>query len=386
MIRHQVQPRWDWKEEADRVGFTFHHMDGQQYWDESAWYGFTLAQAEEIEAAAKTLHALCLDFVAEAVKSERIMERLAIPAAHRDYVAETWTRGDPSLYGRFDFAYDGKGPPKLYEYNADTPTSIFETAVFQWLWLEARIKDGTLPAGADQFNSLFEKLRDRFGAIFPNGGYVHFSSDPDHVEDRQTVKFLEDLAVQAGLTPKFVSIHDIGLDADGHFVDEQNDIIQAAFKLYPWEMMLREDYAANVATAGAQFLEPAWKSLLSNKGLLPMLWERHAGHPNLLEAWFEDDPGAAGLGDSYVRKPLFSREGANIELVEGGVAEPVLDQGYGAEGWIRQALWKPPVFEGNYPVIGAWIVGEEAAGMGVREDSGPVTRNMSRYLPHAIVG
>jgi glutathionylspermidine synthase len=385
LIRHQVQPRWDWKEEADRVGFTFHHMDGQQYWDESAWYGFTLQQAEEIETAAETLHAMCLDFVAEAVKSERIMERLAIPEAHRDYVADTWTRGDPSLYGRFDFAYDGKGPPKLYEYNADTPTSIFETAVFQWLWLEARIKDGALPANADQFNSLFEKLRDRFGAIFPNGGYVHFSSDPDHVEDRQTVKFLEDLAVQAGLTPKFVSIHDIGLDGDGRFVDEQNDIIQAAFKLYPWEMMLREDYAENVAASKTMFLEPAWKSLLSNKGLLPMLWERHAGHPNLLEAWFEDDPGAAALGDSYVRKPLFSREGANIELVEAGVSEPVLDQGYGAEGWIRQALHKPPKVDGNYPVIGAWIVGEEAAGMGIREDSGPVTKNMSRYLPHAIV-
>jgi glutathionylspermidine synthase len=385
LIRHSIQPRWDWKEEADRVGFTFHHMDGQQYWDESAWYGFTLQQAEEIETAAETLHAMCLDFVAEAVKSERIMARLAIPEAHRDYVAETWQRGDPSLYGRFDFAYDGKGPPRLYEYNADTPTSIFETAVFQWLWLEARIKDGSLPANADQFNSLFEKLRDRFGAIFPNGGYVHFSSDPDHVEDRQTVKFLEDLAVQAGLTPKFVSIHDIGLDSDGRFVDEQNDIIQAAFKLYPWEMMLREDYAENVAASKTQFLEPAWKSLLSNKGLLPMLWERHAGHPNLLEAWFEDDAGAAALGDNYVRKPLFSREGANIELVEAGVAEPVLDQGYGAEGWIRQALWKPPKFDGSYPVIGAWIVGEEAAGMGIREDSGPVTKNMSRYLPHAIV-
>ena len=265
MIRHPIQPRWNWKDEADRVGFTFHHMDGQQYWDESAWYGFTLQQAEEIEAAAEGIHALCLDFVAEAVKSERIMERLAIPAEQRDYVAETWTRGDPSLYGRFDFAYDGKGPPKLYEYNADTPTSIFETAVFQWLWLEGRIKDGTLPANADQFNSLFEKLRDRFTAIFPNGGYVHFSSDPDHVEDRQTVKFLEDLALQAGLEPKFVSIHDIGLDGDGRFVDEQNDIIQAIFKLYPWEFMFREDYAPNIAASKTQFLEPAWKSLLSTR-------------------------------------------------------------------------------------------------------------------------
>jgi glutathionylspermidine synthase len=386
MKRHIIQPRAGWRDEAARVGFTFHHLDGALYWDERAWYEFTLAQAETVEDAAAAIHAMCLEFVAEAVDSERIMERLAIPEAARDYVAATWKRGDPSLYGRFDFAYDGVGPPKLYEYNADTPTSIFETAVFQWLWLEARIKDGTLPAGADQFNSLFDQLRDRFAAIFPNGGYVHFSSDADAVEDRQTVKFLEDLAVQAGLQPKFVAIDQIGLDADGRFVDEANDIIQAIFKLYPWEMMLRETYAANVADSKTQFLEPAWKSLLSNKGLLPMLWERHAGHPNLLAAFFEDDPAAAGLGDSYVRKPLFSREGANIELVDRGVATPVLDQGYGAEGWIRQALHIPPVFDGNYPVIGAWIVGDQPAGMGIREDVGPVTKNMSRYLPHAIVG
>ncbi|MBX3479318.1 MAG: glutathionylspermidine synthase family protein [Caulobacter sp.] len=386
MKRRSIRPRPDWKDEAARVGFTFHHMDGAPYWDESAFYEVTLAQAEAVEDAAAEIHAMCLDFVAEAVKSERIMARLAIPEAHRDYVAETWERGDPTLYGRFDFAYDGESPPKLYEYNADTPTSIFETAVFQWLWLEGRIKDRTLPADADQFNSLFEKLRDRFTAIFPNGGFVHFSSDADSVEDRQTVKFLEDLAAQGGLEPRFVAIDQIGLDADGRFVDDGDNIIQAIFKLYPWEMMLREPYAENVAGSKTQFLEPAWKSLLSNKGLLPMLWERHAGHPNLLEAWFEDDAGAAGLGDSYVRKPLFSREGANIELVDQGRRAEVLDQGYGAEGWIRQALHVPPRFEGNYPVVGAWIVGDEPAGMGIREDDSPVTKNMSRYLPHAIVG
>jgi hypothetical protein len=386
MKRQIIRPRPDWKAQAEQVGFTFHHMGGQLYWDERAWYEFTLDQAETVETASAELHAMCLDFVAEAVKSERIMARMAIPEAARDYVAETWTRGDPSLYGRFDFAYDGITPPRLYEYNADTPTSIFETAVFQWLWLEGRLADGALPAGADQYNSLFEKLRDRFKAIFPGGGFVHFASDPDTVEDRQTVRFLEDIAVQAGLDPKFTAMEAIGLDADGRFVDADNFIIQAIFKLYPWEMMLREPYAANLAASKTLFLEPAWKSLLSNKGLLPMLWERHAGHPNLLEAWFEEDPGAANLGRSWVRKPLFSREGANIELVDRGRRGPIQDQGYGAEGWIRQALHPLPRFGGHYPVIGAWIVGDEPAGMGLREDRGRVTRDLSRYLPHAIVG
>jgi glutathionylspermidine synthase len=380
------RPRRGWRGKADAVGFTYHHMDGRLYWDERAWYAFTLAEIEDdLEPATANLHAMCLELVAEAVRSEALMTRLAIPKSAWDYVAGSWNSREPSLYGRFDFAYDGHGPPKLYEYNADTPTSLFESAVFQWLWLEDRIADGALPAGADQFNSVYEQLLDRFRAIFPDGGFVHFASDPDAIEDRQTVRFLEDVAKQAGLEPQFVPMQQIGLDADGRFVDAENYLIGAIFKLYPWEEMLREPYAANLAAAKAQFIEPAWKSILSNKGILPLLWERHLGHPNLLESWFEDDPRAAALGSSYVRKPLFSREGANIELVKNGRHSKVLDQGYGGEGWIRQALHVLPRFAGHYPVIGSWVIGDEPAGIGIREDRSRVTQNFSRFLPHAIL-
>jgi glutathionylspermidine synthase len=166
---------------------------------------------------------------------------------------------------------------------------------------------------------LHEKLIARFGQIFAPGSFLHFASVPDHVEDRQTVRYLEDLASQAGLDPKFVAIDRIGLDAEGKFVDDEGWIVQAIFKLYPWEDMFREPYAEKLAGSGAMFLEPAWKAILSNKGLLPLLWDRHPGHPNLLPAFFDDDAaGKADLGNSYVRKPLFSREGWDIELVDRG--------------------------------------------------------------------
>jgi glutathionylspermidine synthase len=299
---------------------------------------------------------------------------------------DSWVNRAPSLYGRFDFAYDGAGPAKLYEYNADTPTSIYETGTFQWIWLEDMIAAGKLPAGADQFNSLHEKLEQRFRTLFPNGGFVHFASDPYSVEDRQNVKYLEDIAKQAGIEPKFVPVAEIGLDADGRFIDQDNYLIQALFKLYPWEDMFREDYAEKIKGSRTQFLEPAWKAVLSNKGMLPLLWARHAGHPNLLPAFFEGDPRAAELGQSYVRKPLFSREGANIELVDQGRKAKVLDQGYGEEGHIVQALHTLTAFDGNYPVVGAWVVGEEPAGIGIREDRSRVTKNLSRFVPHVIVG
>lgn len=386
MRRILLKPRRDWLAKAEAVGFTWHHADGARYWDERACYVFTLAQVEDhVEAAAQDLHHMCLALVDEVVGSEALMARLAIPEGCRDLVAASWKAKEPSLYGRFDFGYDGAAPPKLYEYNADTPTSIYEAAVFQWLWLEDRIADGTFGPDTDQFNSLYEKLIARFRDIFPAGGFVHFSSDADHAEDRQTVRFLEDVAAQAGLEPKFVAVKDIGLDADGRFVDAEDYLIGAIFKLYPWEEMFRDDYAGKIAGSKARFIEPAWKAILSNKGLLPLLWERHAGHPNLLEAYFDDDPQAASLGRSYVRKPLFSREGANVELYDNGRRGRVLDQGYGAEGWIRQELSPPPRFGANYPVVGAWMIGDEPAGMGVREDRGRITRDRSRFVPHVIL-
>lgn len=386
MRRIPLKPRRDWKAKAEAVGFTWHHADGALYWDERACYAFTLSQVEDhIEAAAAELHQMCLALVGEVVASEALMGRLAIPEPLRDVVADAWKAQAPSLYGRFDFGYDGASPPKLYEYNADTPTSVYEAGVFQWLWLEDRIADGTFGGGTDQFNSLYDKLIARFGEMFPNGGFVHFSSYENHLEDRQTVRFLEDVAAQAGIEPKFVAIDQIGLDANGRFVDAENFLIGAMFKLYPWEDMFRDDYGTKLGASGTRFIEPAWKALLSNKGLLPLLWERHAGHPNLLESYFDDDPRAAVLGRSYVRKPLFSREGANVELYDKGRRGRVLDQGYGAEGWIRQALAPPPRFGGHYPVVGAWMVGDEPAGMGLREDRGRITRDRSRFVPHVIL-
>jgi glutathionylspermidine synthase len=127
----------------------------------------------------------------------------------------------------------------------------------------------------------------------------------------------------------------------------------------------------------AAIIEPAWKMLLSNKALLVMLWELYAGHPNLLPASFSE----ASLSGEYVKKPLLAREGANVTLRtrSGERFEP---GGYGAEGYVYQALAALPDFAGRYPVIGSWIVGDEPAGIGIREYDSPITRNSSRFVPH----
>lgn len=388
MERVSAAERPGWEDVAREMGFTFHHAEGQRYWDERAYYRFTLDEVEgAIEGPSGELHQMCLALVGEVVGSQELMERLAIPPDMRDVVAGSWARRSPSLYGRFDFSYAGEGAPaKLLEYNADTPTSIFETALFQWRWLEDMIAAGRLPEHADQYNRLHEALVERFGALFTKGSLVHFASDAAHVEDRQTVRYLEDVARQAGLEPEFVAVDRIGVDADGRFVDEQGVLIAALFKLYPWEDMLREPYAAKLPGSPTLFLEPAWKSVLSNKGMLPLLWERHRGYPNLLPAAFGDDEAAlAEIGPRYVRKPIFSREGADIELVDRDQRQRGPEGGYGEEGWIVQQLAALPDFDGGRPVIGSWIVGDEPVAMSVREDDGAITGDLARFVPHAIV-
>ena len=384
MQRIPCPERDDWQATAEAAGFDFHTMDGERYWDERAYYAFTLDEIErQIEGPSGDVHAMCIELVKRAMADESILRRLKIPAACWPIIRESWQRGDATLYGRFDFSFDGKGPAKLLEYNADTPTSLFEAAVFQWTWLEQAIERRIIPKRADQFNSIHENLIARWKDIAP-GGRLHLAGSYENPEDATTLNYLEDTAHQAGLATTALDIESIGLNA-GKFVDLDDQPIDLAFKLYPWEWMLRDAFGAWVQRAPTRWIEPPWKIVLSNKGILPLLWEMFPNHPNLLPAFFEEDEKAAQLGTSYVRKPIYSREGANIELISAGAARAREDGPYGREGYVRQGFAPLPSFAGQYPVIGSWIIGETPCGLSIREDATPITGNTSRFIPHAIV-
>ena len=385
-MRRIVCPeRDDWRVTAETCGFDFHTLDGERYWDERAYYAFTLDEIEQqIETPTGDIDAMCLELVGRAVDDEKYLRRLRIPEAFWPLISESWHRDDPSLYGRLDFSFAARGPAKLLEYNADTPTSIFEAAVFQWTWLEQAIERHIIPARADQFNSIHERLIEAWKKL-AGGRHVHLAGMLANPEDAGTLAYLEDTARQAGLATTLIDIEDIGLTDHGLFVDLDNRPIELSFKLYPWEWMFHDAFGAELAKTPARWIEPPWKSLLSNKGMLPLLWEMFPGHPNLLPAFFEDDPNAGQLGTSFVRKPLYSREGANVALVSSGVTLVEQEGPYGAEGFIRQALAPLPQFSGQYPVIGSWLVDHAPCGLSIREDENPITGNTSRFVPHAIL-
>lgn len=370
MQRHRCIPRADWRTTVEATGLTYHTHETGPYWDESVCYELTASEVDVLEKAAHALHYLCID-AAEVVIQRGWWDRLGIPAAAIPAILRSWERDDFSLYGRFDLAFGGSGAPKLLEYNADTPTALVEAAVTQWFWLQ------DMQPGADQFNSLHERLIEAWRRWA--GRTVHFSAIKEHAEDEQTVLYLRDTCEQAGVVTRSVSIEDLGWDASRRsFVDLDGARIERAFKLYPWEWLWHEEFAPHLVHDPVQFIEPAWKMLLSNKGLLPVLWELFPEHPNLLPAYGSAEP----LGSRYVRKPKLSREGANVSWIENGAAVEETGGDYGAEGYVYQAIAEPADFDGNYPVCGVWMVDHEPAGLGIREDTRRITGNLSRFVPH----
>lgn len=385
MRKVELAERPDWRTTALREGFAFHTIDGERYWDERGYYQFSEDQVvHDLHGPTTELHAMCLDAVGRIVESEALMARLAIPPAFFDLVRRSWQEGQAHLYGRFDFSYDGNGPAKLIEANYDTPTSLYEAAAFQLIWLEEQIQRGVLPADASQFNTLAEDLVQAFAAM-PGHGEFHFSTISGSLEDRGTTDFLRKMAEHAGIRTRHIDLEDIGLNSEGRFVDLQGRAITRLFKLHAWEHIFHEDFGQAIAGCDTQFVEPPWKALISNKGILPLLWEWHEGHPNLLPAFVDDSPQSA-VPKGWVRKPYFSREGANVDIrtAEG---ERVFEDGpYDDAPYILQAFAPLPKFADSYTLIGSWVVGGRASGIGIREDDSLITKDSSRFLPHVVIG
>ncbi len=394
MMRIPLTPRSNWQQIVEQQGLTFHTLDsGQPYWDESAAYEFSAAEIDTLEAAANELQAMCLAAAQHVIDRRRYAD-LTIPAAAIPAIEAAWNAEPPALYGRFDLMWAGAQsghPPKLLEYNADTPTSLLEAAVIQWNWLEdmRRRSLGPDSPSLDQFNSLHDRLIAKWRDITPYLQQPLYFAGVDTPEDTLTLAYLEDTARQADLATRRIPMLDIGWnEARNCFVDENENQIQSLFKLYPWETMLSEEFGTHALRIKGQltWIEPIWKLLLSNKGILPILWELYPNHPLLLEAHFDSPRNLP----AYVRKPLLSREGQNVALTcaDGTTVEtPGTYADDPQTRFIFQALAPPAVFPDphgrpRHPVLGLWMIDQECAGMGVRESVGPITDNLSSFVPH----
>ncbi len=375
MKRNKITPRNNWQAKVEQLGFGFHSID-VPYWDESVYYSFQDYEIEALEKATHTLYEMCLAAV-EYVITNKKYDVFKIPDFIIPLIESSWNNDAPAIYGRMDLCYKN-GEIKLLEFNADTPTSLYEAGIVQWFWLQDFNKD------KDQFNSIHEKLIQywRYLHQYLHDGKLHFSCVKESLEDLTNTEYLRDSAIQAGIDTKLLFIDDLGWDEiTQNFIDMEDESIRNIFKLYPWEWLCEEEFAQNIMLdkLKTNWIEPAWKMILSNKAILPILWQLYPKHPYLLQADF-----TSVTMKNYVKKPILSREGANIDMIQNGQLIGSKSGDYGKEGYIFQELFTLPNYENNYPVIGSWIIGQETAGIGIRESGTLITDNQSRFVPHLI--
>ena len=370
MQRISTLVRPDWERIVADQGLTFYLTENRPYWDESAYYQFSAAQIDQIEDATDELHRLCLQAV-EAVIARDLWDEFQIPRSLVPWILASWQGRETSIYGRFDLWFDGRDI-KLLEFNADTPTGLIEASIAQWFWVKDKFG-----ASGDQFNSIHEKLVEAWAKLRSQSGpFLHVASIDDGDEDFMTANYLRDTAAQGGFETHYLPVELIAYaEARRQFLDERGREIAQIFKLYPWEWLAREEFGRFLPVSRTRWIEPPWKMIWSNKALLVLLWQLFPDHPLLLRASF------APWDGNYAKKPMLAREGANVSLYENG---NLVSQSGGAYGspFVYQELRVLPDFAGNYPVLGAWLVDGEAAGMGIREDAGPITGNGSRFVPH----
>jgi glutathionylspermidine synthase len=377
MKRQIVNRRPNFRKTHDEMGFYYDvtlSSDNEPYWREGVAYEFSLEEIESIEAATEELHSMCLDTVDSIVTSGDYPEQFGFSDDVKYLIEASWKSKAAHVYGRFDFMYESPQNIKMYEYNADTPTSLLEAAIAQWEWLKE------VKPSADQFNSIHEKLVARWASLVdpePDTLYL-LASDLGGHEDWGNLNYMADTALQGGWNIHIEEIEKIGYDSlNNEFVDRNHDTIHYAFKLYPLEWLVDDKFGVHLRDRKITWFEPEWKLLLSNKGILPILWQRHENHPNLLPSFFEEF-------DGCVKKPLLGREGSNVfrgdRLIEGSTMVEEYDTSY-----IYQEYCPLPEIDGFYPVIGSWVVGDESAGMGIREDLSIISGNGSHFVPHYFV-
>lgn len=459
MRRHRAPERPDYRRTNATQGLTFDETllsDGRTipYWREGVFYDFTPAERDTLTRAGESLFHMYVEATEHVldrcpqrpdVMARRApdpatcapaacpLSRMEIPAWMHEPIIISWENdvdvdaGEPSLtgdyspmlYGRFDLAYDGAGPPTLYEYNADTPTGLIESALVQWQWLLDVGWKRLAARPPDQFNVLHDALvkgwrykLDRLVAARPALGpwpLVHFAYyQPPGVapggynpaaEDHNTVQYLAETARQAGFAVNVIPIQDIHHNTlDDRFYDPDGRHIDVCFKLYPWEWMWAEPFGKAAARGvrdpgGTCWIEPPYKGLWSHKGMLVVLWSLFGGHPEygrfLLPTYFHGEQ-PDGLAD-YVCKPMVGREGANVRLVRGGHTVWANPGPYDDGGFVVQALRVAPDFgtpgPARHVVIGLWTVLDEIAGVGVRESAvgeGPIVNGESHFAPHTV--
>ncbi|WP_198304542.1 glutathionylspermidine synthase family protein [Arcobacter vandammei] len=391
LILEKINPLTN--EYLESIGFVWHTDSDDSSYIADELVVISEAEAEAFYEATNELY----DMFAQAgqyVIDNELFHDLNIPFNLVEVIKESWENDVHwHLYSRFDLAggIDGK-PIKLIEFNADTPTSLFETAIIQWAMLKKNGLDEE-----SQFNNLYEALKDNFKRIITLdsdlekfeeyysklGWKILFSSISSSSEDINTTKLLQHIASEAGFNTDFEFIENVQFSDDGIFKDDE--LFEFWFKLIPWEDIAIEEgelallLSEIIKEKKAIIFNPAYTLIFQSKAFMKILWDLYPNHPLLLETSFEPLK-----GKKYVEKRAFGREGANTKIVnaDGSIDTETSGDYEGHKAIYQEFVEFPQDEKGNYYQAGVFYA-YEACALGFRR-GGKILNNMSKFVGHII--
>ena len=376
----------------ESLGFVWHTDSDESSYISDRLVCITEAEAEAYYEATNSLYEMYIE-AAEYVIENNLFHEIGIPFNLVELIKESWEHDVHwHLYGRFDLAggIDGK-PIKLLEFNADTPTALFETAIIQW----AMLKQNNLEEES-QFNTLYESLVENFKRLVVleedtdtfeeqyEGWKFLFTSIKDNPEEEQTVRLLQHIATEAGFETEFAYIDEIEFsNEEGIFYHDEP--YELWFKLIPWEdIALEESDLAMILTHIIQnqkaiIFNPAYTLLFQSKGLLKILWDLYPNHPLLLESSF-----APLRGQKQVKKPIFGREGESVSILDENTQPIQSNSGeYDNHKMVYQAYTQLPQDSEGLSYQAGVFYAYEACGLGFRKGS-KILDNMSKFVGHLV--
>ena len=376
----------------ESLGFVWHTDSDESSYISDELVVLSESEAEAYYEATNTLYDMYVS-AAEHVIQNNLFHDIGIPFNLVETIKESWeTDIHWHLYGRFDLAggVDGK-PIKLLEFNADTPTALFETAIVQW----AILKQNKLEESR-QFNATYEALLDNFKRLVTleedvsdfeiryEGWKFLFTSVYGNSEEENTVRLLQHIATEAGYKTEFAYIDDVEFEPDNG-ISYNGESYELWFKLIPWEDIALEESDLAMLLGNiikhqkAIIFNPAYTLLFQSKGILKILWDLYPNHPLLLECSFEPL-----TGQKQVKKPIFGREGGNVSIIDeqAQVLESV-EGDYSNHKMIYQAYTELATdTQGNSYQAGVFYA-YEACGLGFRKGD-LILDNMSKFVGHIV--
>lgn len=375
------------KEKLENMGFSWHTNENGAGYVDNKLIKVSKNEADAYYEACNELYDMYID-AASYVLENNLLDKLKIPFNLQEIVKLSWENDVHwHLYGRFDLAGGLDNLPiKLLEFNADTPTALFETAILQYELL----KDNNLDENA-QFNHIYEAIVNNFKRLVTldesvddfdelyNGWKILFTSVKDS-EEEITTRLLMQMAIDAGFECEFAYIENVEFSEDGVFLGDVN--YEFCFMLIPWEIIaIEESELAHLLTKiiknqKAIILNPAYTLLFQSKGILEILWQLYPNHKYLLKASSTPLDGVM-----QVKKPFFGREGANVSILnEKG---DIIEQSEGEyDNFIYQEYAKMCEYDNEYYQAGVFFA-YEACGLGFRK-GGKIIDNYASFVGHIM--